>query len=91
MEAILELLFTLLVESVNAIEFKNLKTRPRVLTVIFALLFGILSGSAVWGAVALFRQGSTAGTVILGCFCLAFTVVGLIITVRGHKTGWKKY
>lgn len=91
MEAILELLFTLLAESVNAIEFKNPKTRTCVLTAIFALFFGTLSGSAAWGAAALFRQGSMAGTVILGCFCLAFIVAGLIVIVRGHKTDWRKY
>ena len=91
MEAILEFLFTLVIEIVNAMKFKKAKTRTRAITVIFVLLVGILTAVPSGGAVGFFFQGNMVGAVVMGVIALTFIAFGAIIIVRGHKTNWEKY
>ena len=91
MEAILEIIFTLAAEIVGSMRFRNPQTRTKAMMAIFIAFFGILSVSTGGGAIALFREGSTTGAIIVGVIALAFAVVGAIVVTRGHKTDWNKY
>ena len=91
MDAILELLLTVVVETANAIHFKNPKTRTWVMTVIISVCICIFAGVPVCGAVELSRQGSTVGTIVMSVIALAFIAVGLLLVARGHKNRWEKY
>ena len=91
MEAIIEILFTLAAEIVKGAKFKRPKTRTRAMTVIFVLFFGMVTAVSTFGAVSLFQEGNTSGSIITGVFALACAVVGAIVIIRGHKSNWKNY
>ena len=91
MEDILELVFSVAVEIVKVIKFKNPKIRKRILTTIFSLVFVIPLGLSVWGVVTLLQQGSLAGAIVMGIIALATLVIGLDVIVRDHNTNWIKY
>ena len=90
MEAILELLFTIALEIVDTMNFKKYKMRTRVISGIMVLFFGIVSSVPAVGAVSFFKEGNTVGAIVMGIITLAFVVAGIIIVIRGHKTGWEK-
>ena len=91
MEDIMEIVFTLAAEIIGSMRFKKPQTRVRAMTALFIAFFGLLSVSTGCGAIALFREGSTTGAIIVGVIALAFAVVGATVVTRGHKTDWNKY
>ena len=91
MEWLLEILFYLADGIIRILPLKKEKSRNWALTVLYLLLFGIVVGTCVVGAVELHCQGSTAGTIVMSVFSVIGAMVATVLLIRGHRRGWKNW
>ena len=91
MEWLLEILFTLADGILRIFPFRKEKSRKWAMTVLYLLLFGIVDGVCVVGAVELYRQGSMAGTIVMGVLSVIGAIVATVLLIRGHRSGWKNW
>lgn len=91
MEDILEFFATLVTEMFSGAKYKNPRTSTWLLTVWSSVLAVALIWFTVWHAVALFRQESIVGTIVLSVIAFVEFVVALIVIVRGHRKNWERF
>ena len=91
MEWLLEILFYLADGIIRFLPLKKEKSRNWAMTGLYLLLFGIVVGTCVVGAVELHCRGSMAGTIVMGVLSVIGVIVATVLLVRGHRRGWKNW
>ena len=89
MEWLLEVLFTLADGILRIFPFRKEKSRKWAMTGLYLLFFSVVDGVCVVGAVELYRQGSMAGTIVMGVLSVIGVIVATVLLVCGHRRGWE--